>query len=194
MRPVFSLAAAVALIAGFILPGAVAASSSPCGATTMINQWTIQFPSGFWSSGVHTYSIRIVDTYPGDEFDFTDGPWSFTVSDEAPLYPGNVQVASLGGYVVSLPQLTLVLDYTINPAQSTLYQSMMFWDMTATTVANAKAEVADTAAYFQYDGGPWITAHAWPLTGYCATLTPANQGGAFTGYFHRSWGRKFLVE
>ena len=157
----------------------------------MLAQYTIEFPAGFWSPGAHTFSIRLVDTYPGDEIDMTFGPYPFTVSETAPLYPGHVGMF-IDAPLMSLPGFTPVPDNTINPAQGTLYQSMVGWDMTQYTVAAAKAEIADTTAYFQPDGGAWITAYAWPLTSWCATLTPANQGGTFTAWFHRSWGPKLI--
>lgn len=195
MRRVLSLAAAVALTFALAFPGVVSAFS-PNGLCQgqMTSMSTIGFGPGYWSTGVHTYSVHFVDTYPGDEFDGTFGPYSFTVSDTAPIYKGNVNLPTQDFWGGLWSEQGPVPDNTISPAQGTFFYSGWIWDMTGQvyggppyTTAQAKAELAVSPIYFSWDGGPEVLGNPGPLKNGC----DYGLDKAGIGYFNRTWGKKF---
>ena len=172
MKRVCALLAAAMLLATFVVPGTAAANQSPCQGY-FISQATVELPAGYWAEGVHHNTMRFL----GWDVDETWGPFEFTVSDSAPLYPGQVMVAAglIGAGWEQIP------DQTINPAQDTfLWAGWAFGPGDYPSMAAANKALDDAGILFAWDGGDEVRAHQGPYASFCAT-GPVSM-------FHRSFG------
>lgn len=161
MKRAGTLLAVAMLVGAFVAPGPAAAENrSPCQGY-FISQATLELPPGYWSEGVHHNSIRFLGW--GD--DVTWGPWEFTVSDSAPLYPGQVIVAAglIGDVWAPIP------GQTINPAQDTvLWAGWAFGPGDYPSMPAAYEDLDSSAILFTWDGGEEVLAHQGPYTSVCA--------------------------
>lgn len=186
MRRALCLASSLALVATLALAPAAGAYSirGECEGI-MLSQGTLELPPGYWEEGTHTYSLKFTQVgYPDDVW----GPFEFTVSRDAPLYPGQVWLA----YFVRMAGDVEVPDQAINPAQDSVFWSAWVFDMTgeifgppATTMQEAKAALAAATISFSWDGGDWMVARQGPITSACANGFWTGQGSAL---FHRTFG------
>jgi len=175
------LLAVVALLGAFIVPEPAAAGGNGefhrCQGVQgyFISQATLELSPGYWDEGVHHNSIHFVD--PSSDFDDLWGPWEWTVSDSAPLYPGQVIVAA-GLFTEGW---TRIPDQTINPAQDTvLWAGWAFGPGDYPSMPAAHEDIDDASILFTWDGGDEILARQGPYTSMCANLWLSN--------FHRSFG------
>ncbi len=165
MRRLLSLTT-IAVLVALAFPASVAGFSqqTACG-TFRISSGTIEMAPGYWAEGVHTTSIRFLQSEVW-------GPWEFTVDPNAPLYRGQVWIAA--GLITQ--GLNAVPDQTINPAQDTVFWASWLWDMTGAwggdpyTMQQAKADLESIqpSIEFSWDGGPWVAARQGPITDACA--------------------------
>jgi hypothetical protein len=195
MRRSLSLAAAVAVLTGALaFPSAVSATSGNGYSGWMISAATINFDPGYWAPGVHTYSIHYFATEC--DCDWIMGPYTFTVTKDAPLYPGNVLLPwqdTWGGAIWASGWLE-VPGNTINVAQGTFFWGAWTADMTGAsgppdTVPEAKAFLAGASISWSWDGGDWIVGHQGPITNECANMVDCTSPSS--AFFHRTWGQKF---
>ena len=162
-RLAFSLLlACMLLFAGFAPVGAEPSDNA--------KQWlfshSLEFPPGFWEPGAHSYDFHL----RADGVDYTFHV-EFEVTDDAPLYKGQVQLR-FGG--LSTPEGGVT---EINPAQDTVMQ--LTW-LAGTDRQAAKAFRETSNLEISWDGGDWVDVPAGPLTKASAFFNP--------GKFKRSWG------
>ena len=179
VKRVSVLLAAAMVVGAFVVPGSAAAGDNGqlhrCQGAQgyFMSQATIDLPPGYWDEGEHVNSIHFL----GWGVDETWGPWEWTVSNTAPLYPGQVVVAA-GLFTVGF---TPIPEQTINPAQDTvLWAGWAIGPGDYPTMAAANDELEDAAVLFSWDGGDERVAHQGPYASFCAGLWLSN--------FHRSFG------
>jgi hypothetical protein len=167
-RTVLALVAAGLLALAAIGAPTVAANESPCqgmfGTTGALGM-----PAGSWSVGEHTYTI----TYyyppegPGDPGIWTTDPVTFTVDPSAPLLPGSVFLRGSG--LSATPGDPTPIGDTIHPDQATVFWAGSFlipdW---YSSVAEARAYLAENSFGFAWDGGGEVAAPQHPVSNMCA--------------------------
>jgi hypothetical protein len=187
-RTVLALAGAGLLVLATIGAPTVGANVSPCqgvfGTTGALGM-----PAGSWSVGPHTYTI----TYyypPEDESDpgiwMTD-PVTFFVDTSAPLLPGSVFLRASG--LSATPGDPTPLGETIHPDQPTVFWAGSFlipeW---YSSVAEARAYLAENSFGFAWDGGDEVVAPQHPISNMCAQGNLVVQGVQHaTGQIHRHY-------
>ena len=112
--------------------------------------WTLEFPPGYWTTGMHTYTI--IWEIPGVSYDVYNN--EFYVDQEAPLYPYNVR---MGLYGLSMNPF--------NPAQGTF---MQITEWVASSLAFLlEYDQANSIVSFSWDGGDPVEIQPSPMTNFC---------------------------
>ena len=180
MKRVRVLLAVAILLGAFVLPGPAAAGDNGqlhrCQGVAgyYMSQATIELAPGYWEVGAHSNSIHFLG-WGGT--DVTWGPFEFTVSEAAPLYPGQVLVAA-GLFTIGWEP---VPDQTINPAQDTvLWAGWAIGPGDYPTMAAATEELKQSAILFAWDDGDEVIARQGPYGSACASI--------WLSSFHRTFG------
>lgn len=182
MRRAVRLAVSLAVATAMILPAPAAAfnADSRCSGL-MLSQWTIEVDPGTFEEGQYTFWWKF--TGPGTGGPQVDylGPRTFTVSDAAPVIPGNAVIYH---------------ELTINPAQDGYFWAGFLWDMTgeiwgyAYTMPEVHAELDASQIFFNVAPGTsperptdWTLARGGPAASFCANLFGAS-------WMHRTYPSK----
>ena len=133
---------------------------------------TVEFWPGDWAIGSHSFQMRV--SFP-DSGVIEFNPVNFEVTEEAPLYPGQVLLRFWG--LVWLEGVTPA----INPYQDTVMQ--LSWTYEEDRSVKEIRDFRDAIAVeFRWDGSEYINVAAGPIVSSCSFLN--------TGHFFRTWGAR----
>lgn len=199
MRRISSLLTGVLLAGALALPPAAAASPGDCAGNWYA--WnSIQVPSGYWATGMHTIDWVNPAFDPAIEA-------AFDVSADAPIYPGQVTMTLLppmepgGQWFMVLLQQNGFVDFdgyglqVINPAQRTDFMDLWWFSPSYITLEDARAVWSSPLAVttLVIDGQETAMRHS-PLMSSCmGGMGWTNVIGTdhlAVGAFHRSFGPK----
>ena len=188
MKRALSLVAAAMLLVAVAAPAAQAASKAEGSPGWMGFVSSVDYPAGTFNDGqTYTYWSRVVDPTCGCD-ELMGPPVTFTVSKDAPLYPGYVQLRFWGFVAIGdLPD-----PMVINPAQPTRFEVVWYWtpaDYTHLSDIKAVWDTQETLVSFAGLDGPWTLATDGPVQNLSAAngmYTWINDKWHIGGTVHRS--------
>lgn len=127
--------------------------------------WTLEFPAGYWTPGIHHYTLNRVNPIFGDVEIYEI---NFTVDADAPLLHSQVRLGPGGLYPIDV----------IHPAQDTFMQ--MTYALPVAYAGWLEFFRDSDIVNFSWDGGPETSVQAGPIRNFCAERS--------SGWMQRTYG------